>query len=236
MRAGHGMRWGGLAGIGAVLFAIAGHIVLGAMPGVADPTGVIAAYLARHRDQIIAGAMLYAVAILLLLWFGAALSTAFRRADTARDAPAVVFAGFVIVCAARFIAMAMFAGMTYALTADPALLLFAAAPYTAMTIAGTVTDLAAALTLAATASAITRTRVLPRWTAWFAAVVAVVRLLAACTVGITGGVLLPGGRLVTYLPGVLTGLWLLVTGGLLLRAHLPAVAIRAGHAVRPGRA
>lgn len=236
MRGNQGMRWGGLAGIGAVLFAVAGHIVLGGMPGVADPTGVIAAYLARHRGQAVCGAMLYAVAILLLLWFGAALSAAFRRADEAGDAPAVVFAGFILVCAVGFATVAVFAGMTYALTANPTLLLFAAAPYTAMTVAGTVAGLAAALTLAATAVAIARTRVLPGWMAWFAGVLAGVRLLAACTVGITGGVLLPGGELVTYLPGLLTALWLLAAGGLLVRGHLPAVAMRAPHATGPGRA
>ncbi len=228
MRGGNGTRWGGLAGIGAVVLAVAGRVVLGATPGIADPTGVITAYLVHHRTRILCGAMLYAVAVVLLLWFGAALSAAFRRAGEAGDAPAVVFAGFVLVCTVGFVVVSAFAGATYALTANPALLLFAAAPYTALTIVSTVVGIAAALTLAATAAAITRTRLLPRWMAWFAALVGVVRVLAACTVGATGGVLLPGGPLVTYLPGALTGLWLLAAGGLLVvRTRRPPVAMRA---------
>ena len=227
MRGNDRMRWGGPAGIGAVVLAAAGHVVLGATPGIADPTGVITAYLAHHRTRILCGAMLYAVAFVLLLWFGAALSAAFRRADEGGDAPAVVFAGFILLCTVGFVTVAVSAGTTYALTANPALLLFAAAPYTAMVIAGTVAGIAAALTLAAVAAAIARTRLFPRWMAWFAALVGIVRLLAACTVAVTGGVLLPGGPLVTYVPGVLTGLWLVAAGGLLTRRRRAAVARRA---------
>lgn len=236
MRGGHDMRWGGLAGVGAVVLAVAGRILLGGMPGVGEPTGVIAVYLVRHRGQILCGALLYAAAIVLLLWFGAALATAFRRADGAGDTAAVVLAGFVLVCAVGFITVAAFAGMTYALTVNPALLPFAAAPYTAMTVAGAITGLAAALTLTATTAAILRTRVLPRWVAWFAAAVAVVRLLAAFTVAVPSGLLAPGGPLAGYVPGVATGLWLLATGGLLAREHLPAVTVRAPQAMGPRRA
>lgn len=235
MRGGHDMRWGGLAGIGAVVLAVAGRILLGGMPGVGEPTGVIAVYLARHHGRILCGALLYAVAVVLLLWFGAALATAFRRADGAGDTAAVVLAGFVLVCAVGFVTVTAFAAMTYALTVNPALLLFAAALYTAMTVAGAVTGIAAALALTATAAAILRTGVLPRWVAWFAVAVAVVRLLAVFTVAVTSGPLAPGGPLAGYVPGVAAGLWLLATGGLLAREHLPAATVRAPQPTGPRR-
>jgi hypothetical protein len=232
----HEMRWGGLAGIGAVVFAAVGRLVMGDMPQVSSPAGTVTMYLATHRAHIMWGTVLYAIAITLFVWFGAALSTAFRRADESSDAPTVVLAGFILVSAIAFMAVAVFAGMTYAMTEYPSLLLFAPAPYAAMTIVGTVAGIAVALTLAAVAVAILRTGVLPRWVAWFAGIVALIRLLAAFTLGITGGVLVPGGWLETYVPGVLAALWVLTASALLVREHLPALRMRAPHAVGPGHA
>ncbi|MCO6010844.1 hypothetical protein NE236_38385 [Actinoallomurus purpureus] len=236
MGEGHEMRWGGLAGIGAVIFAVVGRIVMGGMPRLTSPSGVVAMYLADHRAHIMWGTVLYAIAICLFLWFGAALSTAFRRADDTSDAPTVVLAGFILVSAIAFMAVAVFAGMTYTLTEYRALLLFSSAPYATMTIVGTVAGIATALTLAATAVAIARTHVFPMWMAWFAGIVALIRLLAAFTLGITGGVLVPGGWLETYVPGVLSALWVLTASGLLVREHLPTVQMRAPHVMGPGHA
>src|SRR3954452_2551711 len=103
-----------------------------------------------------------------------------------------------------------------------------------MTIVGTVAGSAIALTLAATAVAIARTHVFPMWMAWFAGIVAVVRLLAAFTLGITHGALVPGGWLETYVPGVLAALWVLTASGLLVQEHLPALRMRAPHVMGPG--
>jgi hypothetical protein len=235
MGEGHEMRWGGLAGIGAVIFAVVGRIVMGGMPQLTGAAGVVAMYLAGHRAQIMWGTVLYAIAISLFLWFGAALSTAFRRADDKSDAPTVVLAGFILVSAIAFMAIAVFAGMTYTMTEYRALLLFSPAPYATMIIVGTVSGIAVALTLAATAVAIARTHVFPMWMAWFAGIVAVLRLLAAFTLGITGGVLVPGGWVETYVPDVLAALWVLAARALLVREHLPTVRLRAprvmgGHA------
>lgn len=232
----HEMRWGGLAGIGAVVFAAAGRIVMGAMPRLTSPVGTVTMYLATHRTQIMWGTMLLAIGIALFLWFGATLSTAFRRADEAGDAPTVVLAGFILVSALAFMTVSVFAGVTYAMTEYRALLLFAPAPYAAMTVVGTVTGVAIALTFAAIAVAIARTRVLPRWMALFAGIVAVVRLLAAFTLGITGGVLVPGGWLETYAPGILAALWVLTASGILVRKGLPVLRMRAPHIMGPRRA
>jgi hypothetical protein len=220
----HEMRWGGLAGIGAVVFAVAGRLVFGPAPKITDSSSTIATYLFDHRSQIMIGSILYAVAVVLAVWFGAALATALRRADETSDAPVLVLAGFVLVAAIGFVAVSLFAGVTYAMTAYPALLVVAAGPYTALTVAGTIAGIAAALPLAASAWAIAHTHVFPMWMAWFAGLVAAVRILPAFAAGSTGGVLVPGGPLVTYVPGVLAGLWVLAASWLLVREHLPVAS------------
>jgi hypothetical protein len=176
--------------------------------------------------QILASALLYAVAIVLVLWFGAALATAFRRADETSDAPAVVLAGFALVCAIGFVGVSVFAGMTYAMTAHQDLLALAAGPYTAITVVVAIAGIAAALPMGASAVAIARTHVFPMWMAWFAGLVALVRVLASIAVISAGGGFAPGSVLVTYVPGVLAGLWLLTASGLLIREHLPVITAR----------
>jgi hypothetical protein len=111
MGKGHEMRWGGLAGIGAVVLALTARLVLGSAPAVTDSPSTIAAFLSDHRGQILVAAMLYAAAVALVLWFGATLATRFRRADPDSDAPTVVLAGYAVVCAIGFFAMSVFGGM-----------------------------------------------------------------------------------------------------------------------------
>jgi|GraSoi013_1_20cm_3_1032427.scaffolds.fasta_scaffold04012_2 hypothetical protein len=94
MGKGHELRWDGLAGLGAVVLAIIARLMLGSgVPAITYSPHTIAAFLSDNRDQILAAALLCAIAVALLLWFGAALATVFRHADPDSDAPAVVLAG-----------------------------------------------------------------------------------------------------------------------------------------------
>jgi hypothetical protein len=229
MRGGHELRWGGLAGIGAVVFAIVARLVMGATPRSTDTIGVIATYMNDNRGRILLAAILYAIAVALFLWFGAALATAFRLGDEASDMPALVLAGFTLVAAIAFIAVTMFGAMTYALTVHAGLLILAAVPYSAVTVMGTMAGIALALPMAATAVAIARTKVFPMWMAYFAAIVAVISLLAAFTVWATRGAWAPGGWVPSYIPLVLLALWILSASGLLVREHLPMMRRRAPH-------
>ena len=63
MREGHEMRWGGLAGIGAVIFAIIARLVMGSTPKNYDTMGVIATYMNDNRGRILLATLLYAIAI-----------------------------------------------------------------------------------------------------------------------------------------------------------------------------
>lgn len=226
MRESHEMRWGGLAGIGSVIFAIIGRLVMGGAPRGTDTMGMIATYMNDNRGRILLATLLYAVAAALLLWFGAALATAFRRADDTSDAPAVVLAGFTLVSALAFVAIAMFGGMTYALTVHAGLLILAAVPYSTATVMGTIGAIAVAIPLTACAMAIARTHVLPMWMAYAAGVVALISAVSALTVWATRGAWAPGGILSTYIPAVLLGLWVLAASAMLVREHLPMIATR----------
>lgn len=221
MKESHELRWGGLAGIGALIVGIIGRLVMGNAPSISESATTIGGYLSQYRTQVLTAALLYAIATMLFLWFGIALATAFRRADETSDTPAMVQAGFVVVATIGFIGVSVFAGLAYAMTAHPALLQFAAGPYTAMTVVGGIAGVAVAATFGAIAAAILRTQVFPKWMAWFAIAVAAIRLLAAFMVGSTGGILAPDGALMLILPGLLTAAWVLVASWLLIREHLP---------------
>ncbi|MEV6233240.1 hypothetical protein AB0L88_35775 [Saccharopolyspora shandongensis] len=224
VREGHEMRWGGLAGLASLVLAIVAGILLRNAPGIVASPETIAMYLAGSLRTIMAAVVLAAAAVALFMWFGATLATAFRLADPDSDAPAVVLSGFALTAAIGFMATAVFGGMAYTLASYPALLVLAALPYTALTIVGTIAGLAIALPLAACAVAMARTDVFPRWMAWFTGFVAVIRVLGAITVLGGGGVLMPGSALAGMLPGALTGLWMLVLGGYLVREHLPSIS------------
>jgi hypothetical protein len=226
---GHEMRWGGMAGIGAVILSIIARLVMGGAPQSSDTMGVLASYMNDNRGRILLAMLLYAIALALFLWFGAALATAFRRVDETSDAPAMVLGGFVLVCSVAFVAVSMFAAMTYALTVHAGLLILAAVPYSAATVMGTIAGLALAVPLAACAVAIARTHVFPMWMAYFAGIVALLSAVSAFTVWATRGAWAPGGWVPTYIPLVLLALWILAASGLLVREHLPMMRTRSPH-------
>jgi hypothetical protein len=229
MREGHELRWGGLAGVGAVILAIIARLVMGGAPRSTDTMGVIASYMTDNRGRILLAAILYSGAIALFLWFGATLAAVFRRADDTSDLPAVVLAGFTLVSTLAFVAISMFGAMTYALNVHAGLLILAAVPYTASTVMATIAGIAMALPMAAVAVAIARTHVFPMWMAYFAGIVALISLVATFTVWVTKGVWAPGGWVPTYISMVLLGLFILTASGLLIREHLPVMRTRAPH-------
>lgn len=225
MSKGHEIRWGGFAGLGALVLALIGGILLRNASRLGDSAGTITDYIAAERGVIMTGVLLYVAAVALFLWFGATLATAFRLADPDSDAPALVLAGFTLVAAVGFVALGVLGGFTYTAAAHPVLLALAPVPYVAVGIMGTLAGMMVALALGASAVAIARTGVLPQWIAWFAGIVAVIRVLEAITVVAVGGAVAPGSIVTTYVPGGLTGLWILAVSWLLVREHLPVVTM-----------
>jgi hypothetical protein len=125
----------------------------------------------------------------------------------------------------------MLGGVTYAMTAHRELLALAASPYTALTVAGTIAGIAVALPLGASAVAIARTQVFPAWMAWFAGLVALLRVLAAFAAPSTAGAFAPGSMVVSYVPSILGALWILAASWLLIREHLPVISVPTAPAV-----
>lgn len=224
MGEGHQLRWGGIAGIAAVLLAVAARLVVGNVPATTAGPRTIALFLVEHRPQILVAALLYAIAVVFVLWFGAALATAFRSADDTGDAPAIVLAGFALICAIGVAGVSVLAGITYALTEVPFLLIIAPGPYTALAMVSAIAGTAVALPLGAAAVAIVRSHVFPVWMAWFAGLVALVHVLAA--IGAVSGLAAfqPGSAPTSYVPSILAGLWVLTASGLLVREHLPSLS------------
>jgi hypothetical protein len=218
----HDARWGGFAGAGAVVLVVTSRLLYGSAPSIDDAPETMAAYVVDHRDQILGGSVLFAVAMVLVIWFGATLATTFRRAGSSGVLPALVLSGFAVMAALGLLVTSVMAGMTYAVTAHPALQSLAVVPYTVLTIVGTVVGVVAVLPLGASAMAIIETGVFPRWLAWLAIAAAAARFLAAFAVGGTG-VFLPGGVLVSYVPAVLALVWVVSTTALLIREHLPVI-------------
>ncbi|MEV0146042.1 MULTISPECIES: hypothetical protein [unclassified Nonomuraea] len=221
----HELRWGGIAGIAAIVVGIIGRLVMGNAPSVAESATSVAGYLFEYRTQVLAASVLYAIATVLFLWFGVALSTAFRRADDASDTPTLVLAGYVLISTVMFLGVSLFAGLTYAVTTHRGVLLaLAAGPYTALTVMSMISGIALAATFAVTAAAIMRTHVLPMWMAWFAIVVAAIKLLTALGVGSTARALAPDAPLMALVPTILVAIWVLVASYMLIREHLPVRA------------
>jgi hypothetical protein len=216
-----------------VVFALLGRLVMGNPPLITDSTGTIASYISGHRGQIMAASIFYGIAIAMFVWFGSALATAFRRAEETSDAPAVVLAGTAFSAAIAFVAVGLFAGMTYAMTFHPGLMAGASGPYTAITILTTLAGIALAVPLVASAVSVMHTGVFPAWVAGLSILAAALSVLGALGIASTRGAFRPGSALM-YLPWVVTALWVLATSALLIREHLPAVPARAPTAM--GRA
>ncbi|NUW31098.1 hypothetical protein HTZ77_06640 [Nonomuraea sp. SMC257] len=225
MKESHELRWGGIAGIAAVVVAIIARLVMGNAPNVAESATTIAGYLIEYRTAVMAASVLYGIAVMLFLWFGVALATAFRRADDASDTPTLVLAGYVLVSTVMFIGVGIFAGLTYAITTHRgALMALAAGPYTALTVMNMISGIAVAATFAVTAAAIMHTKVFPTWMAWFAIVVAALKLLTALGTGSTARALAPDAPLMVVVPAVFMAVWVLVASYMLIREHLPMPA------------
>lgn len=233
MRNGHEMRWGGLAGLASLVLAIIASILLRGAPRITESTNSIASYLFFSRGVILTAVVLAAVAVVLFMWFGATLATAFRLADPNSDTSAVVLGGFALTTAIGFLTVALFGGLVQALTTHPMLLALASVPYSALVVVRAIAGLALALPLAACAVAIMRTEAFPAWAGWFTGFVAVIRVLGAIAVISGAGVLAPDSVLTAYVPNALTALWLLVMSGLLVREHLPSISTQRRGAVGP---
>jgi hypothetical protein len=210
-------RAGAAAGTAAVVLLFAGEVLGGNdthTPAAGTGQHIVTYYAANHTG-VLAGTYLHGVAVLLLLWFAATLAATVR--SSGQDAMATLIATASAVTAAAFglwlvitAGLAFGAGLGQAPGAAQVL-------YQLRYLAQTLWSLPVAALTAATAVAVLRGRVLPRWHGWFSAATALAFLAGGAGMARAGFFAPDGGY--GFLLFWLLPLWLLVTGlGLLRRA------------------
>jgi hypothetical protein len=214
-------------GIAVVVLLFVGEVLGGndVHPPATDSGQHITAFYAANHTGILAGTYLHGVAVLLLLWFAATLATTVRASG--QDAMATLIATASAVTAGA-LGLWLVLTATLAFGAGPDQDLGAAqALYQLRYLAETLWSLPVAALTGATAVAVLRGRVLPRWCGWFSAATALAFLVGGVDMARAGLFAADGDY--GFLLFWLLPLWLLVTGiGLLRRpraAHdAPAAA------------
>jgi hypothetical protein len=209
-------------GIMVAVVLLAGEVLGGndAHPTATAPGQHIVAFYAANHTSSLAGTYVQGVAVLLLLWFAATLAATVRASG--QDAMATLIAAASAVTAAAI-------GLWLIITAA---LAFGAGPgqdpgaaqvlYQLRYLTQTLWSLPVAALTAATAVAVLRGRVLPRWHGWFSVATALAFLAGGADMARAGFFAPHGGY--GFLLFWLLPLWLLVTGISLLRR--PAAARR----------
>lgn len=86
-------RWARAAGIGFFLFTVAAFIVGGEPPKVSDSPEDVAAYFTENRSQVLVSSFLFAVGLILFLWFAGAVANTLRERGEGRVAATALAAG-----------------------------------------------------------------------------------------------------------------------------------------------
>jgi hypothetical protein len=176
-------RWAPVGGIAFVALMVVGSMLVSDVPAPDAPEPVIVRYLADGANHMrnIVGAYLWAIGALTFLWFLVRLRSDLRAAEGGTRAPlshltfgaGVAFAAVWMASAGAFASVAYAVALRDAPVTDPDLVRVLPPMGRLMLLwAG----FAGLLLLLATATAILRTGVLPRWLAWLGIVAAVALL------------------------------------------------------------
>ncbi|HEU5156088.1 MAG TPA: hypothetical protein VFU43_03765 [Streptosporangiaceae bacterium] len=216
----HELRWGGIAGLGYAVLAIVAYFLPGTdAPRIDDSPATIVAFFADHRAQVLAQALLLSAAAALLVWFAAALAQTLRDRAQGSDLPGALLGGIILLAALTLAGAGLYASLAYRVGAPTVMIAaFNLAQMTYM-----MYGVAAAVPFTALAIGIHRTRVLPEWMGWFAAVCAVLGVVGALFIGRTSGAFVPGGPVASLIPFVADALFVIAASVFMVREHLPVV-------------
>jgi hypothetical protein len=200
-------RWARASGAAFVALAAAAFIIAGESPKVSDSREKIVDYLDSNRNQLIMGALLFAIGVVFFLWFAAAVANHLREHGEGRVATTVLMAGAAFA-AVQFVVLALFATLAFSVAgADDATL--TKALYDLDLGLDNLDGLAAGLFVLAAAVGLKRTASIPAWLAWAGLVVAALFFLRATTWA-SEGFWSPSGDYI--LIAILCGLaWILAT-------------------------
>lgn len=216
----HEIRWGGYAGLAYAVAALVGYFLAGNPPRVDDSQAQIASYFSDNQNQVLASSLLSCVAAVSLVAFAAALAQALRDRMPGSDVPWVVITGVVLVAGLLFAGANLLAALAFLEASGSTLTMTFAVAQMMFTTIG----IAAALPLTAAAVGITASGVLPRWTAWFAGLAAVISVVGAFGIFNQDGALVPGGPVMTLVPFLVSTAWVVVASAYMVREQLPTVA------------
>lgn len=170
-------RTGGIAGVvGAVILVVAG-LFAGTPPKTDDSADEVVAYLVDKRDVLRWQFVLFAVAIILILWFTAAFGALMSRAEGVSGVQAgLPLAGVAAITAIAFaggspLAAVLWRGPT-SQSAD--IVHFA---WDANNVASSFVSIAAVLVFLAAATLVMRSTALPQWVGWVALAAAAVNAM-----------------------------------------------------------
>jgi hypothetical protein len=195
------------SGAAFVVLAAAAFIMAGESPKVSDSPEKIVDYLDSNRNQLIVGALLFAIGFVFFLWFAAAVANHLRERGEGRVAATVLAAGAAFA-AVQFVVLALFTTLAFSVAgAGDATL--TKALYDLDLGLDNLDGLAAGLFVLAAAVGLMRTASIPAWLAWAGLVVAALFFLRATTWA-SEGFWSPSGDYI--LIAILCGLaWILVT-------------------------
>jgi hypothetical protein len=213
-------RWGALSGFAALAAAAAAVVFERGAPPVGASDVEVAAFHSAHSQALLTQSLLFLLSATLLLWFLGCLRPHLSTAEggTGRYAGLVFGAGvgyvaLSVTAQAGQIALARVAGTT----ASPQLVAAVGSLAWALF---TVAAVPAAVMLAAFAVLTARSRVMPGWLGWLAAIAAAAQLGLLAGIVVTTGPLATGGWY-TFVPYPLYVVWLAATAVVMIRRPVP---------------
>ena len=222
-------RWARAAGIGFFLFTVAAFIVGGEPPKVSDSPQDVAAYFTENRSQVLVSSFLFAVGLVLFLWFAGAVANTLRERGEGRVAATALAAGTAWVVI-QLVLTAITAALAHSIATDGD-----ATGVRALFNLSWVLDMLGALPIAATVLAVSvglrRTQMIPQWLSWGGVVVAVLLALRSTTWARDGFWSPTGEYLFILLPLAL--LWILITSIVLVRSAPASSVERPGGSATP---
>ncbi len=202
------------AGAGFVVLAIAAFIVGGEAPKVGDSTEDLISYYDGDRGQVLVSSLLFAFALLLFLWFAAAIANTLRDSGEGRVG-ATVIAGATAFVSLQLALTGMAASLAYSVAGggDPGV---TKALFDLQWVLDMFAALPAAVFVLSSSVGFMRTRAVPAWLCWVGLGLAALFLLRT-TNWARDGFWSPTGEYIFILIPVAM-LWILVTSITLVRA------------------
>jgi hypothetical protein len=222
-------RWARAGGVGFVVLAAAAFIVGGEAPKVGDSTDDLISYYDGDRGQVLVSSLLFAFALLFLLWFAAAIANLLRESGEGRVGATVIAAATAFVTL-QLALTGVAASLAYSIAGggDPGV---AKALFDLQWVLDMFAALPAAVFILSSSVGFMRTRVLPSWLCWAGVGLAALFVLRTTNWARDGFWSPTGEYLFILIPVAM--LWILVTSIVLVRRAPASSTVELGGSATP---